>query len=110
MKTSWKDRARILNHLKLKNTTKVLEIELYYHTGGMNFFAGQTEERGIYLSVTPADITKNSRCITAFSGTKLCLKPVKRFSQKEFNTFTYKSEDLQKLIDHVLRKNKLELL
>jgi hypothetical protein len=110
MQTSWKDRTRILNHLKLKNTTKVLEIELYYHTGGMNFFAGQSEERGIYLSVTPAEIAKDSRTITAFSGTKLCLKPIKRFSRKEFNTFTYKSEDLQKLIDHVLRKNKLELL
>ena len=109
METNWKDRSRILNHLKLKNTSKVLEIELYYHEGGMNFFAGQTEERGIYLSVTPAEVSNGFRSITAFSGTKLCLKPTKRFSRKEFNTFTYKSEDLQKLVDHVLQKNKLEL-
>lgn len=115
MKTTWRDRRRTLTTFALKNTTEVLEIQLYYNEGGMNYFAGYSEARGLYLSVTPVAVDRDAagkivgRSTMAFSGTKLCVKETKRFNLKEFNSFTYKSEDLQKLVDHVLAKNHLEL-
>ena len=38
----------------------VLEIEMYYSSGGQNMFNGMEEPRGYWLSVTPIEIDTNT--------------------------------------------------
>lgn len=94
----------ILNHER-----NVLEVELYYHKGGMNYFTSTNEKRGLYLSATPLTKRENSRVYTGFSGTKMLVKEMKRFNQKELDTFEPNIEDINMLVNSVKHKNNLQL-
>ncbi len=91
---------------------QTLEVSVYYHLGGMNYFSSRSEPRGYYLSVTPVKVTKHdggyvSKQYTAFSGTKICLVEAKRFSQSAFMEAQKLADaEEKKLIEHVMAKNK----
>lgn len=91
-----------------------LKVEVYYSKGGMNYFTGTNEARGIYLSVSPVKRTfyeggGSSESYTAFSGVKQHLKDMARFSQKALDDFKVDEELKQKMINHVCEKNGIEL-
>lgn len=107
---------RILKEIDIKsgNTdANILEVQLSYNKGGMNYFSGTNEQRGLYLSVTPVNVSRkdgySTRSFTAFSGIKMLVKEMKRFSQKTLNEFEPSKEDLDKLIRHVAVKHSLEI-
>lgn len=105
---------RIIKELPILNhTANILKVQLYYSKGGMNYFTGDNEKRGLYLSVSPVTRTQNefgrSESFTAFSGIKKCVKEMARFNQKQLDTFVVDEADMKQLIDHVVRKNGLEL-
>lgn len=87
-----------------------LEVSLSYNMGGTNYFTGNVEQRGYYLSVSP--VTRKNGCIsyTAFSGTKMCIKAVSRRSTKaEKEAYDLIPQYLDHLSEVVLQKNNLSL-
>jgi len=98
-------------YLELENnsTATHLKVSIYYSLGGMNYFSGNSEERGIYVSVSPVKRELKWESTTAFSGVKELVKPLKRFSQKILDNFIVEHDVLDKLIKFVLRKNGLKL-
>ena len=105
-------------NIKLLEVTKGnathIKIELNYNIGGMNYFSGRSEPRGLYLSVTPVSRTSHenglvSESYTAFSGTKVFVKDMNRFNQKQFNNFVVNEADIDMLLNDVLSKNGIEV-
>ena len=95
--------------IALENPTRdanTLEIEVYYHLGGMNYFTGRNEPRGYYLSVTPALRYKHSTSYISFTGTKILLKEVKRKSAKaEAEAEEIAKSKIDDLIAYVCTRN-----
>jgi hypothetical protein len=96
-----------------KNITH-LKVELYYDLGGMNYFSGSVEGRGIKLSISPVQRSERENGIvvesyTAFSGFKKLLKEMARFNQKTCNTFILSETEEQEMIKIVLNHNWLKL-
>lgn len=86
-----------------------LKVELYYTKGGMNYFTGKTEARGIFLSVTPVKRSTDgkyaSESYTAFTGIKKHVLDMARFNQKKFDAFVVDPAIEKQLIDYVCEKN-----
>lgn len=93
---------------------QTLEVSFYYHLGGMNYFTGNSERRGFYLSVCPVQVTKIGNNIrvksyTAFSGIKECVMEAKRYSEKVYQeAITLSKEKEEELIKYVLSKQKVQ--
>ena len=106
---------RLLKELPILNhKANILKVKLYYSKGGMNYFTGSNERRGLYLSVSPVTRSQHdwggrSESYTAFSGVKKCVKEMARFNQKQLDTFVVDEADMKQLIDYVVRTNNLEL-
>jgi hypothetical protein len=104
----------IKKEYKLIETSNYLKIHVYYDKGGMNYFSGNVEKRGIYISVTP--VTKNkSECgtysseqMTAFTGTKMLIEEKARWS-KSLESYEVPKENLDALINHVCNQNNIQL-
>jgi hypothetical protein len=95
-----------------------LKISLYYDKGGMNYFTGGTQKRGLYLSISPVSRSTSDKFVTesytAFTGTKQLIKELKRFSDKALNEaaveiFAEGNETKEKLIKHVCSQNNITL-
>ena len=97
-----------------KGNATHIKVELYYAMGGMNYFTGNSEARGLYLSVTPVSRTEHgngmiSESYTAFSGVKELVKPMTRFSQKVLDTFEVGEQSISNLLSYVLDKTGMEV-
>ena len=77
-----------------------LKVEVYYHKGGYNLFTYEPERRGIYFSISPVKRDGIWESYTAFSGTKICVKELKRKSDKSLNEVISKIEPI---IEEVVR-------
>ena len=96
----------------------LLEINVYYSKGGLNYFTGSGEKRGIYVGVTPI-VKKDcgngfiSRSFSMFSGIKKCVTELARITDKSFaaavESLTSDPNKYKELVDHVLTKNNLNL-
>jgi hypothetical protein len=95
-----------------------LKVQLYYDKGGMNYFTGGVQRRGLYLSVSPVSRSESggftTESYTAFTGTKQLVKELKRFSDKSLNEsaveiFAEGNEIREKLINHVCNENNINL-
>jgi hypothetical protein len=91
-----------------------LKVETYYAMGGMNYFNGTNEPRGIYLSVSPVTRTCNDSKIwlesyKGWSGIKKHLVDMTRFNKKKCESFVVDAETEKHLINYVLNKNNLTL-
>jgi hypothetical protein len=68
-----------------------LELKVYYSLGGMNYFNGKSEQRGIWFMATTVQKEGNWRSFRGFGDItgkniengKICLIPLKRKSQKK---------------------------
>jgi hypothetical protein len=104
--------TRVLKELKLVptgNKANILEVDLCYDIGGMNYFSGESEPRGLYLGCSPIEKSEGWRSFVAFTGTKVFVKELKRFSKKALEEYVVSEEDIQSMIDHVIKKNNLTL-
>jgi hypothetical protein len=82
-------------------------VELMYSKGGMNYFTGDNEARGLKLHVTPEMVTDRSRSFIGFSGIKKHVLDMKRFSQKTLDEFPVDTTLVERMVDHVITKNNL---
>jgi hypothetical protein len=93
---------------KIEGSNKELKIEVYYNKGGMNYFNSKNEPRGYWLSMRQVEVERQDRGIVIekygmFSGAKIFLKEVKRFSQKTFEDAVLLAEEkMPELRQHVL--------
>ena len=77
-----------------------LKVDVYYHKGGYNLFTYEHERRGIYFSISPVKREGIWESYTAFSGTKICVKELKRKSDKSLNEVVSKIEPI---VEEVVR-------
>lgn len=103
---------RTKKYLQLETNSSAthLKVEVYYSKGGMNYFTGSNEKRGIYLSVSPVTRSERSESYMGFSGIKKHLVDMARFNQKTFDNFVVSPEIEKELIDHVCEKNSIKVL
>lgn len=78
-----------------------LEIEARYSKGGINYFTGQNEGRGIYIHVSPFFIkyergfqSKSCMLFAKNGGFKMLVTPLNRLSTKKVNETQVKIEAL----------------
>ena len=98
-----------------KSKATHLKIETFYSLGGYNVFAGKSENRGYYLSVSPVERFERDgigfESYTAFAGVKLLLLEVSRKGKKaEAEAEKIALEKEAGLIEYVCNKNGLEVL
>ena len=77
-----------------------LKVDVYYHKGGYNLFTHEPERRGIYFSISPVKRDGIWESYTAFSGSKICVKELKRKSDKSLNEVVSKIEPI---VEEVVR-------
>lgn len=61
---------------------KIIEIEVSYSLGGMNYFSSKVEPRGYWLHVQPVDSDGRVRTFNPRYGVKKFLEETKRYSSK----------------------------
>lgn len=80
---------------RVPNATHI-KIEVRYGKGGLNYFTYKMEPRGVYVIVTPVEVKDRGgyqmESYTAFSGTKFCVKELKRKSDKAVQEVAAKLE------------------
>lgn len=87
-----------------------VEVDLYYNKGGWNYFTGAEERRGLYISVTPVLRSDRTRTYTAFSGVKVHVRTMKRYSQRALDNFEVNDNMTRDLIDRVMKNNNLKYM
>ena len=66
---------------------KVYEVEVYYSLGGINYFSGGTNKRGVYISIGPKEVSERTvSCVLLGgeneSGMKMLLQELQRKNEK----------------------------
>lgn len=102
-----------VNNIGNKIKATHLKVELYYDLGGMNYFTGNGESRGYYLSISPVERGEIFESYTGFTGIKKCIKQVKRKSNKAYNEAISEINNTnieQDLIKQVCQNQGLEIV
>lgn len=91
-------------------TQKAVEVKVRYEEGGNSIITHEPQSRGLYLSVSPVTYTTSSRgyvscCYVGFSGVKMCVQQMKRFSQKQLDSYVPDEADLQRMLDRITQAN-----
>lgn len=102
-------RKRQIFKLETSEPGRFLVGVIRYEMGGVNYFSGGNSRRGYYLSVTPEKHENGSVSFMMFSGIKGLLQEAARFNQRILDTIEAPEELKQKLIAHVLEKEKIVL-
>ena len=99
-----------------ENDAKVthIKVETYYDKGGINYFTGQNEARGIKLSVSPVTRTLHdgkywSEGYVGFTGSKRHMVDMARYNAKKCENYIADAETENALIGYVCRQNNLIL-
>ncbi len=113
-KTTMSNQKRTIKEFKVKGTeNQVVRLSLNYNKGGMNYFTYANERRGFYLSASPLTINKRdgwtSEEYVGFSGSKLFVEELKRFSQKKLDSFEPTQEQVELLLNTVTKRNEIEI-
>lgn len=98
---------RTLQEVKTNAPDRIIRVQVYYSLGGMNYFAGKTESRGLFLSVVPIELREGCECFTAFTGYKQLVLPMKAFSAKKLAEYAPDSAMVQSMVDRVRTEQKL---
>jgi hypothetical protein len=66
---------------------KVYEVEVYYSLGGINYFSGGTNRRGVYISIGPKEVSERTvSCVLLGneneSGMRMLLQELQRKNEK----------------------------
>lgn len=112
-------------YVSLGDTKHTFEVRVNYMLGGHNWWTYETDPRGIFLGITPMKIAYNDdnsvrmSSYTAFSGTRVLLKELQRYSEKQLllaadeifpteDPSTW-SEKVYEVLEHVCEKNEIPL-
>jgi hypothetical protein len=78
-------------------------IELYYSKGGANYFSGNRDRRGIYVSIMPVEVTKypngtSATCSLVTGGIRALVVPLMRKNDKSLQ---FAAEKIDALLPEV---------
>ncbi len=62
-------------------------VSVYYDLGGYNYFSGNKNPRGYYLSVIPVKVTEYGFTTQMFSGYKRVIAETNRYNEKKFREY-----------------------
>lgn len=106
--------------MRLKHYQKIegcnfSKIECNYLLGGMNYFTGDHERRGIFIHFTKVEKTKDSECFGLFNdfSYKIFVKELKRKSQKQIDNIWdkfFENDNFEKLHDLHIKGKRNELI
>lgn len=87
---------------------KIYEVEVYYSLGGMNYFSGGYNRRGVYVSITPKEVSETGTSQILLSdpnqsGMKMLLQEMPRKSKKTLLEWCNK---IKPLVDNMIIKAK----
>jgi len=82
-----------------------LQVSVYYSKGGMNYFNGQNQPRGFYVSVKPVTINGNMVSYEIFKGYSQFLFAVNRYSEKQLERAI---EESKPIAEQIIEKLKSE--
>jgi len=103
-------RSRILYDFPILNASvNTLRVTLEYRMGGHNWFSGENIPRGIAISVSPLHVKEHSTSYLGFSGTAMHIKDMTRFNAKTLRELVPTDEQLDRLINHVIADQNLEV-
>lgn len=102
------NRRKVIKMLPLGGND-FMEVELYYSEGGMNYFNGESSNRGYYFSVRKIEKVNGCSSFMMFSGLKKFVKEANRFSQKTFDSLIVSEEDINMVIQAVAKKENILL-
>ena len=89
---------------------KVIEIDISYTLGGLNYWTGRTDGRGYFMHVRPTDISEDGcRSFIVGMGYKMLVQGANRYSDKGLYSARPDYADIIKLLDATLRDAQLEL-
>lgn len=71
-----------IDGLKLANNGTHINLSVYYDLGGVNYFSGDTNERGIYVGVKVIKVENGVHSFILTNGYRKLLKPLNRFAKK----------------------------
>lgn len=105
-----KEQKRTLLEFKSKTPGRIVRVQVYYSLGGMNYFTGNVDTRGLYLSVVPIEVSPDGRMesFMAFSGYKQLVVPLKAFSAKKLAEYEPDLAAVNAMVDRVFAEQKLE--
>ena len=75
------------------------KVQLHYRLGGINYFTGSCDPRGIYFSIAPVSISRSANgevtmeSQTAFSGSTRLVKPLNRKNNKLLELLSQKLDN-----------------
>jgi hypothetical protein len=76
---------------EFEHENQTYKLEVNYDLGGMNYFSGRVEARGLYLSISPINIMRNEKgerigqSYTAFTGIKMLIEPQARYNETKLD-------------------------
>lgn len=80
-----------------------IEVSVYYDKGGINFYNGNNDRRGFYLSVTPVKKDAGFVSILLGSGLKKLILTTGRYSEKQHDIAIEKSKELEPILIESLK-------
>lgn len=96
--------------IALNEPNKFLSVKVNYNLGGINYYTGNRDGRGYFLSVMPVTLADGMRSFIMFQGIKKFLLSVKRKSDKALaQAEALAVPETQKLVDYCLTTYKLTL-
>ena len=98
---------RELARIPTGKENEYIVVNLFYSKGGANYFTGDNDQRGYFVSVTPRTITDTGFITTLFSGYKKFIQPANRFSAKQLAEVRVPQYVIDTLVQAVATKNNL---
>lgn len=100
------------------NSVNLVEIQVRYEAGGMNYFTYREGERGYYASVSPIKVEKHdgyeTRSFVAFSGCKAFMEGARRFSQQKLERLALQTNVntpmVRRMLDKILAEGGLTII
>ena len=92
-----------------------VKIVIDYEIGGMNYFSGSVNRRGIYIYITPVQRSEHGETVALFgnaqeSGFKIMLEELQRKSQKRLDFWEAKTGGRARELAELYLAGKYEIL
>lgn len=104
-------RKKIIKQIPVEgDDANVIRVEVYYNMGGWNYFSGKQEARGLWLSISPLQVSERSTIYQGWSGQKMFVKRMARFSAKVLREFQPEDFLVDRLVENVANNNNLKIV
>ena len=105
------NRKKIIRNIPVEGgDANVIRVDIHYNVGGMNYFTARKEARGLYMSVSPLQVGDRFTTYNGFSGVKVLVKEMSRYSEKALYDFQPDQELVDRMVNRVAEYNNLKIV